>query len=134
VEIQPNAEPPVVKILDWGKYQYEQTKQRERQKKGGRTAEVKGVRLGLKTSPHDMEIKAKRAVEFLQKGHKVRVALILRGRENARPELGVEVLNRFIESLAPVGVREGVSGRAGREISQLITPAKDTSQQPADSS
>lgn len=125
VELQPQATPPVAKLLDWGKYQYEQTKQKEKSKARGRSAEVKGVRLGLKTSPHDMETKAKRATEFLSKGHRVRIALILRGRENARPELGVEVLNRFIKSLEGVAVREGEQAKQGREISQVIAPIKE---------
>jgi translation initiation factor IF-3 len=125
VEIQPNATPPVCKLLDWGKYQYEQTKQREKQKSRGKIAEVKGIRLGLKTSPHDMGIKARRAEEFLTKGHKVKVSLILRGRENARPELGQVVLERFIELLKAKGTPEGNRAKQGREISQLVTPNKE---------
>lgn len=124
VEIQPQAQPPVTKVLDWGKYQYEQTKQSQKQRARGKAADVKGIRLGLKTSPHDLEIKAKRASEFLEKGHKVKVSLILRGRENARPELGQVVLARFIGQLTGVGAPEGTPARQGREISQLLIPAK----------
>ena len=122
VEIGPGATPPVCRLMNWGKYQYEQTKQRERQRAKGKTAGVKGVRLGLKTSPHDLEIKSRRAREFLAKGHKVKVSLILRGRENARPELGVAVLERFIESLSGVATPEGDRSRQGRETSQLLAP------------
>src|SRR5437762_4843803 len=87
-EIAPNAQPPVVKILDWGKYRYEQTKQLQKSKKNQKQVEIKQIRIGLKIGAHDLEVKRRAARKFISSGHKVRISLRFRGREIAHPDLG----------------------------------------------
>lgn len=100
VEIAPEAKPPVCKIIDFGKYQYEQKKKERKQRAKQKKTELKGIRLGLKTSLHDMEIKAKRAEKFLSKGHKVQIEMRLKGREKTRRELAKEKLTKFLEMIS----------------------------------
>jgi translation initiation factor IF-3 len=119
-EISPNADPPVAKLLDWGKFQYEQAKSVAKQRKSSRAGEVKGIRLGLKTGEHDLEIKARRALGFLEDGNKVRVALRLRGRENDRPELGRGVVQKFVGMLGDQVKLESQPALQGREISAIL--------------
>lgn len=128
-EIQPNADPPVAKLLDWGKYQYEQAKSVAKQRKSGKGGEIKGIRLGLKTGQHDLEIKARRALGFLEEGNKVRVALRLRGRENDRPELGRAVVQKFGEMLGDQVKMESTPNLQGREISAIFVYQKGVKRQ-----
>ncbi len=127
-EIAPNASPPVAKILDWGKYRYEQGKLEQKSRKKHKQIEVKGIRMGLKISEHDLEVKRDQARRFLEEGHKVRVALRFRGREIARPELGKGVLSRFASALGDVEI-EQEPVLAGRELSMLLGKAKSAQAQ-----
>ncbi len=102
VEIAPTAKPPVCKITDLGKYKYQQAKKERKQKAKQKKIEVKGVRIGLSTSSHDLEHKAKQAEEFLTEGNKVRIEIKLRGREKAHQGLAREKLNDFLKVI-PVG-------------------------------
>lgn len=128
-EIAPKAEPPVAKILDWGKYQYEETKQRAKQKKQQRANEVKQVRFGLKIGDHDLEVKLKRVRRFLDEGHKVKVSLMFRGREITHPELGREMLDRIAGLIAEVGSVEQAPQQAGRELTMIVGARKDAKAQ-----
>jgi translation initiation factor IF-3 len=124
-EIAPNAQPPVVKILDWGKYRYEQTKQLAKSKKNQRQVEIKQVRLGLKIGEHDLQVKLGRALKFLDQGHKVKISLLFRGREITRPELGRAILDRVMEQLSEVGVQEQAPQLSGRDLNMIVGSKKD---------
>ena len=124
-EIAPNAQPPVVKILDWGKYRYEQTKQLQKSRKNQRQVEVKQVRLGLKIGDHDLQIKLNQARKFLAQGHKVKVSLLFRGREITHPQLGHDVLAKVIEQMADVAVQEQAPTLSGRDLNMILGVKKD---------
>lgn len=97
VEIAPTAKPPVCKIINYGKYKYQQSKKEQKQKTKQKKVEIKGVRIGLSTSGHDLQYKAKNADKFLKEGNKVRVEIKLRGREKAHQELAKKKLIDFLE-------------------------------------
>ena len=125
VEIAPNAQPPVVRLLDWGKYRYEQTKQEQRSRRHQHQVEVKQIRLGLKIGEHDLEVKLKRAAGFLAEGHKVKVSLVFRGREITHPDLGHAMLAKVMQRLDEVGVQEQAPQLSGRSLDMIIGPKKD---------
>jgi translation initiation factor IF-3 len=124
-EIAPSAQPPVVKILDWGKFRYEQTKQLQKSRKNQRQVEVKQVRLGLKIGQHDLEVKLKRARKFLESGDKVKISLLFRGREITRPQLGREILDRVMEQLSDIAVQEQPPTLSGRDLNMIVGMKKD---------
>jgi translation initiation factor IF-3 len=126
-EISPSAQPPVVKILDWGKYRYEQTKQLQKSRKNQKQVEVKQVRLGLKIGDHDLQVKLARARKFLEVGHKVKVSLLFRGREITRPQLGRAILDRVMEQMADVAVQEQPPILSGRDLNMILGLKKETS-------
>ncbi|MDB5178982.1 MAG: translation initiation factor [Patescibacteria group bacterium] len=128
-EIAPTAQPPVVKILDWGKYRYEQTKQLAKSKKNQKQVEVKQVRLGLKIGGHDLEVKINRAIKFLDQGHKVKISLLFRGREITHPDLGRKLLAKVMEMLGPFGIQEQAPQLSGRDLNMIIGPQKDQKDQ-----
>jgi len=99
VEIVPNARPPIVKIMDFGKYQYQKAKEAQQQKSKQKKTEIKGLRIGLRTDDHDVEVRQKQAEKFLSQGHKVKLEIRLKGREKAHQPLAVEVLKDFIKSI-----------------------------------
>lgn len=98
VEISPEAKPPVAKIVDWGKYNYQRTKQLQKNKRNAKALEVKQMRFGLKISDHDLGVKLRKITEFLNEGHKVKIAIVYRGRENAHRDIGFKLAERVIES------------------------------------
>lgn len=98
VEISPEARPPVVKIVDWGKYNYQRTKQLQKNKRNAKALEVKQMRFGLKISDHDLGVKLRKITDFLTEGHKVKIAIVYRGRENAHRDIGFKLADRVIES------------------------------------
>lgn len=124
-EVSPSASPPVVRILDWGKYRYEQEKQATKSRKKQKTVEVKQIRLGLKTESHDIATKKRAAEKFLKNGHKVKINLRFKGREITHPELGRKVLQSFIDGLAEVATKEQDISLNGRELSIVMIRKKD---------
>jgi translation initiation factor IF-3 len=100
VEIVPNVRPPIVKIMDFGKYQYQKAKEAQQQKAKQKKTEIKGLRLGLRTDDHDIEVRRKQAEKFLSQGHKVKLEIRLKGREKAHQPLAIEVLKNFVSSIA----------------------------------
>jgi len=98
VEISPNANPPVAKIIDWGKYNYQRTKQLQKNKRSAKTLEVKQIRLGLKIGDHDLEVKMRKVREFLEAGNKVKISVFFRGRELAHKDIGFQLAERIIQS------------------------------------
>lgn len=128
VEISAQASPPVVKILDWGKYRYEQTKLDQKNRKNQRNQEIKQIRLGLKIGEHDLLVKVKRATGFIESGSKVKISLRFRGREITHPDLARAVLDRFMGHLEEIAVREQAPTLSGREMTMLLAPSKAAKQ------
>ena len=126
-EISPNAEPPVCKLLDWGKYLYEQDKQAAKNRKKQRNIEVKQVRMGLKIGQHDIEVKQRAARKFLEAGNKVKITARFKGREMARPDLGEAVLMNFFENLSDIAVIEQKATMSGRDMSIVVNMTKQSS-------
>lgn len=104
VEISPGAKPPVAKIVDWGKFNYQRTKQQQKNKKGVRVQDLKQMRMGLKIGDHDLEVKLRKVTGFLEDGHKVKITLFFRGRELAHKDLGFaladKIINQFGDTIA----------------------------------
>jgi len=96
VEISPNADPPVCKITDWGKYNYQKTKQQQRNKKNTKALEMKQMRFGLKIGDHDLAVKMRKVTGFLEAGHKVKLTVFFRGRELAHKDIGFKLAERVI--------------------------------------
>lgn len=120
VEISPNANPPVVKIIDWGKYQYQKMKELQKNRKNAKSSELKQMRLGLKIGANDLEIKLRKIRSFLSEGHKVRIQVFFRGREMAHKELGYEMINKIVTLLEDEAVLEQQPQMAGRNLSIVI--------------
>jgi translation initiation factor IF-3 len=120
VEISPDAKPPVAKIVDWGKYNYQKTKQQQKNRKNTRTYELKQIRTGLKISDHDLGIKMDRARKFLQAGHKVRITLVYRGREQAHREIGFQLAQKIIDSLGTDIAVDSPPQLAGKQLNFVI--------------
>ncbi len=97
VEISPNADPPVAKIVDWGKYNYQRTKQLQKQKRGAKSPDMKQMRFGLKIGDHDLDVKLRKVTDFLETGHKVKITIFYRGREMAHRDIGFKLADRVIE-------------------------------------
>lgn len=97
VEISPSADPPVAKIVDWGKFNYQRTKQLQKNKRNTKVAELKQMRFGLKIGEHDLQVKLSKVNKFLEAGHKVRLTVFFRGREMAHKDLGFKLAEKIIE-------------------------------------
>jgi len=120
IEISPNANPPVAKIVDWGKYQYQKTKEQQKNRKHTKTIELKQMRMGLKIGTNDLEIKLRKIREFLNVGHKVKILIFFRGREMAHQELGYEMIDKIISKLEDNAILEQKPQMAGRNLSIVI--------------
>ncbi len=123
-EVAPNVNPPVCKIMDYGKYQYHQRKVDTKQRKMQKKAEIKGVRVGFKTGDHDLAVKAKQARKFLEDRNTVKVVLIFRGREAAYKDLAIEKLTKFYEGLKDVSTLEAPPKGQGNSLIMILTPLK----------
>lgn len=120
VEISPNANPPVAKIVDWGKYQYQKMKEAQKNRRSNKANELKQMRFGMKIGQGDLDIKLRKIREFLAEGHKVRIQIFFRGRENAHRELGYEMIERLRGLLEEDAVFEHEPQMAGRNLSVVI--------------
>ncbi|MBE6030014.1 MAG: translation initiation factor IF-3 [Clostridiales bacterium] len=125
VNISPNANPPVCKILDYGKYRYELQKREKEAKKKQKTMEVKEIRLSTFIEEHDIEVKAKTAIKFLKAGDKVKVSLRFRGRERDYVAKGQDVMNKFAEVVSEVGNVEKKPEFEGRSLIMVVAPKTD---------
>ena len=121
VKIAPNAKPPVCKIMDYGKYRFEQAKREKEAKKNQKIIEVKEVRLSLNIDTNDFNTKLRNAVKFLGDGNKVKVSVRFRGREMAHPELGATILQKFIDGCAEVGSVDKQPKLEGRSMVVVIS-------------
>jgi translation initiation factor IF-3 len=122
VEVSPMAQPPVCKILDYGKYKYEQTRKERDARKNQKTQALKEMRFKPKIGGHDLETKTKLIQNFLRDGDKVKVTVNFRGRENAHPELGRVVLERVAKLIATDGSVERMPLLEGRSMTMILTP------------
>ncbi|NBV62125.1 MAG: translation initiation factor IF-3 [Rhodobacteraceae bacterium] len=123
VEISPNAEPPVCKIMDFGKFKYEQQKRESEARKKQKVIEVKEVKFRPNTDTHDYEVKMRNVFRFLEGGDKVKITLRFRGREMAHQNLGRELLNRVAEDVQAIGKVENMPKMEGRQMVMMIGPA-----------
>ena len=124
VEVAPKAKPPVCRIMDFGKYRYEQQKREKEAKKKQKTISIKEVKLRPNIEQHDFDVKVKNAVRFVQEGNKVKVTIMFRGREMAHPEQGLNVLERLAEDLKPYATVEQQPKMEGRNMHMLVAPIK----------
>jgi len=122
VEISPNARPPVCKIMDFGKFKYEQQKRESEARKKQKTIEVKEVKFRPNTDTHDYNVKMRNVVRFLENGDKVKVTLRFRGREMAHQNLGRELLERVAEDIKDIGKVENMPKMEGRQMIMMIGP------------
>ena len=122
VEISPNANPKVCKIMNYGKFKYEQIKKQKEAKQKQKVAEMKTIRIGLNISEHDMMYRAKQVAEFIQDGSKVKANMMLRGRQNAYEANGIETLTRFATMVGEVAVVEKAPFKEGRFINMVLAP------------
>lgn len=120
IEISPNSNPPVAKVVDWGKYQYQKMKEQQKNRKHAKAAELKQMRMGLKIGSNDLDIKIRKIREFLGGGHKVKILIFFRGREMAHQELGYEMIKRIIAQLEEDAIVEQSPQMAGRNLSIVI--------------
>lgn len=126
VEVAPQARPPVVKLMDYGRYRYEQQKKQKEARKKSHTTEVKEVQLRPRTDDHDFETKLRRARGFLEEGNLVRVVVRFRGRELRRPEVGIAMLDQMLEATSDVAKVEHRSDRVeGRRLTAMLEPDID---------
>ena len=123
VLISPNANPPVAKIMDYGKYRYDQQKREKEAKKKQKIIEVKEIRLSTFIEQHDLEIKATMAKRFLTEGDKLKVSLRFKGRERGRTERGFEVMQRFADIIKEYGTPEKLPALEGRSLIMIVNPA-----------
>lgn len=124
VKIAPTANPPVCKIMDYGKYKYEQTKIEKEQKKKQKIVQVKEIRLSVTIDDNDLKTKAKHAQKFLEEGDRLKVSLRYRGRQLGRKEMGVEVVDRFTEMIKEYGVLDKTPAVDGRSLVAFYSPKK----------
>ena len=125
VLISPNAEPPVCKILDYGKFRYESQKREKDAKKKQKTIQVKEIRLGTFIEEHDLNVKANTAMKFLKDGDKVKVSLRFRGRELGHTDLGKEVMQKFAEICSEVSTIDKNPVMEGRVLTMFLVPKTD---------
>ena len=125
IEIAPNAKPPVCRIMDYGKFQYQKSRKEKLQKSKQKRTEIKGVRISPRIGQHDLNFKAKQAEKFLNQGHKVKIEMILKGREKGLLDIAREKLNKFIEIIELETVFEQEIKRQPRGLFVIITKDKE---------
>lgn len=128
VEVQPMARPPVCKIMDYGKFKYQQKRKASEAKKNQHLVEVKEVKFRPKTDKHDFDVKVNRLRRFIGEGNKSKVTIMFRGREIVHPEIGQDVLRRVSEAVADVAVVEMSPRMEGRQMFMVVAPAKSGAQ------
>jgi len=122
VEISPRAFPPVCRIMDYGKYKYEEAKKKQQARKRASTVETKEIKFRPKTEEHDMAFKVKHIRRFLEEGNKVRLAVVFRGREITHPKTGMNVLDRVVELCNDIATVEATPNMEGRRMIMVIAP------------
>jgi translation initiation factor IF-3 len=126
VEVAPMARPPVVKLMDYGKFKYESAQKAREARRNQALTVIKEMRLRLKIDPHDYETKKGHVERFLKQGDKVKVTIMFRGREQSRPELGYRLLQRLAADVAELGVVESNPKQDGRNMIMVVAPHRST--------
>ena len=124
VEVSPNSNPPVCRIMDFGKYKYQMQKKLHEAKKKQKTIEVKTVKVRPRTDEHDMQVKIKQVKRFLEKGNKVKAVVMFRGREQAHVELGEAQLLKIFEAVKDIAEMERKPKKEGRDMIMILAPKK----------
>ena len=124
VEVAPNAMPPVCRLMDYGKFRYEQSRKERESRRNQHVVELKEVRIRPKIDDHDLETKGRQAAKFLDAGDKVKVTVLFRGREMAHPDLGRALLDQLADQLRPHGTIEQTPRLEGRTMIMIIAPLK----------
>jgi translation initiation factor IF-3 len=122
--IAPNAKPPVVKIMDYGKFRYQQEKKKKDARKNQKIIVTKEIKLSVKIAQNDIDYKVKHAREFIEKGNHVKFRVFLRGREMSNPSAGVDVLNKVWPMIEDIAVKENEPKFEGRYVNMLVVPSK----------
>ena len=130
VEVAPKAKPPVCRIMDFGKYRYEQQKREKEAKKKQKVITIKEVKLRPNIEQHDFDVKLKNALRFVEEGNKVKVTIMFRGRELSRPELGKEVLARVAENLGDGVSIERPAKLEGKNMTMIVAPKAQKASKP----
>ncbi len=125
VEVNPKAQPPVCKVMDFGKYKYEEKKKKQQARRGQVQVELKEVKLRPKTDEHDLDVKIKHARRFLEEGNKVKVTCRFRGREITHPETAQRQLDFFADQLMELGVLEQPPRMEGRTMTCIVAPKQE---------
>ena len=120
VEISPNANPPVCKIVDWGKYNYQKTKQAQKNRKSAKSLEMKQMRSGLKIGEHDLAVKMRKVQGFLDTGHKVKITLFFRGRELAHKDIGFALAEKIINGFGDTIAVDQSPQLAGKQLTFVL--------------
>ena len=129
VEVAPNAVPPVCRLMDYGKFRYEQSRKERESRKNQHVIELKEVRIRPKIDDHDLETKGRQAAKFLDAGDKVKLTVLFRGREMAHPDIGRGLLDQLTEQLRPHGTAESAPRMEGRTMTMFINPLKQKQSQ-----
>jgi translation initiation factor IF-3 len=122
VEVSPNAEPPVCKIMDFGKFRYDEGMRRKEARKSQQKTQVKEIKFHPNCEENDIQIKLRKIREFLADGHKIKLTLRYRGRENAHKDIGFDLINRIIRELEPIAVCEQQPKLLGRLLGAMLSP------------
>ena len=125
VKISPTAKPPVCKIMDYGKFKFEQGKKEKESRRNQKIVEVKEVRLSMTIDTNDLNVKSRQAQKFLEAGNKVLVSIRMRGRQNAHVPMGIEVMNDFFETLGGKATMDKKPANEGRNITMMLSPVKN---------
>jgi translation initiation factor IF-3 len=129
VKIASNAKPPVCKVMDFGKYKYEQSKREKEARKNQKVINVKEIRMNPTIDEHDFQVRLKNTLKFLKDGDKVKVSIRFRGRQMAHTKLGEEVLNKMAENIKEVGVVERMPKMEGRNMIMILSPKQITTKE-----
>jgi translation initiation factor IF-3 len=124
VEVAPNAIPPVCRLMDYGKYRYEQSRRDREARKNQKTTDLKEVRIKPKIDEHDLQTKSRQALRFLEEGDKVKLTVMFRGREMAHPEIGRDLLRQLAEQVGTMAIIEQDPRLEGRNMTMLLSPKK----------
>ena len=130
VEVSPDQDPPVCKIIDYGKWKFEQQKKKKEQAKNQHTVSIKEIKMRLKIGDHDYDIKKRNAIGFLEKGDKVKVSLRFRGREITHPELGMKLMDRLAQDASEISQVESPAKMEGRQIVMVLAPKAGVKKKP----
>jgi len=122
VEVAPNSQPPVCRVMNYGKYKYQQNKRIQEARKHQTVIHVKEVKVRPRTEEHDFQFKLRHVKRFLDEGNKVKISILFRGREIAHPEFGKEMLNRFVEGVKDLTVIEQAPRLEGRNMVMILAP------------